>query len=154
LFTRNALGITALRSTTLVLTALAMSAALAHAFELPNKINLSREQYLIVQQLYMGWAWLGLVVVGATVATLMLALTSRNEPRAFSGDLMAFVGVAASLVVFAIFTYPVNQATHNWTMTPDNWEALRRDWEYSHATAAGLDFVAFVALVVMLVRVK
>ena len=148
------MGITTLRSTTLVLTALAMSAALAHAFELANKINLSREQYLIVQQLYMGWAWLGLVVVGATVATLMLALTSRNEPRVFSGALIAFVCVAASLLVFAIFTYPVNQATHNWTMTPDNWEALRRDWEYSHATAAGLDFLAFVALVVTLVRVK
>jgi hypothetical protein len=45
-----------LRSSTLILTALAMSAALAHGFELANKTNLSREEYLTVQQLYRGWA--------------------------------------------------------------------------------------------------
>lgn len=143
-----------MRPISLVLTALAMSAALAHAFELANKIDLSREEYLIVQQLYRGWAWLGFVVVAAAAATLWVAVTSRNEPRVFGGALLAFVCVAATLVIFAIVTYPVNQATNNWSMTPDNWEDLRRRWEYSHATAAAFDLVAFVALVATLIRVK
>jgi hypothetical protein len=141
-----------MRYASLTLTALAMSAALAHALELPNKIHLSREDYLIVQQLYRGWSLLGFVVVGAAVATLTLAITSRNEPHVFGGSLVAFACVASSLVIFGIFTYPVNQTTHNWTILPDNWEALRRQWEYSHAAAAGVDVLAFVALVVTLVR--
>ena len=141
-----------MRYASLTLTALAMSAALAHALELPNKIHLSREDYLIAQQLYRGWSLLGFVVVGAAAATLTLAITSRHEPRAFSGSIVAFACLAGSLAIFGIFTYPVNQATHNWTIAPDNWEALRRQWEYSHAAAAGVDVLAFVALVVTLVR--
>ena len=141
-----------MRYASLILTAVAMSAALAHALELPNKIHLSREDYLIAQQLYKGWSLLGVFVVGAAVATLTLAIMSRSEPRMFSGSLVAFACVAGSLAIFGIFTYPVNQATHNWTIAPDNWETLRRQWEYSHAAAAVADVVGFVALVVTLVR--
>jgi hypothetical protein len=36
----------------LMLTAIAMSLALAHPFELPNKIDISANQYLIVQRNY------------------------------------------------------------------------------------------------------
>jgi hypothetical protein len=40
----------------LVLVALALAPAMAHLLELPNKITLSREDYLTVQQIYRGWA--------------------------------------------------------------------------------------------------
>jgi hypothetical protein len=33
--------------------------------------------------------------------------------------------------------------TDNWTLQPENWEALRRQWEYSHAVNAGVTFLAF-----------
>jgi hypothetical protein len=32
-------------------------------------------------------------------------------------------------------------------MLPDNWVELRRQWEYSHATSAVLNFVALVMLI-------
>ena len=44
--------------------AMALGGALAHLFELPNKIGLPQEEYFIVQQAYRGWnrlAWLLLV---------------------------------------------------------------------------------------------
>jgi hypothetical protein len=44
--------------------------------ELPNKINLTRDNYLTVQQIYRGWALLGFVVAGALPSTLILALKS------------------------------------------------------------------------------
>jgi hypothetical protein len=37
--------------------------------------------------------------------------------------------------VFWAFTYPANVATNNWTVVPDTWASLRRQWEYSHAAA-------------------
>jgi hypothetical protein len=59
----------------------------------------------------------------------------------------------AAQVVFWTFTYPANQATNNWTVLPANWQDLRTQWEYSHATGAGLNFIALITLIVsVLVR--
>jgi hypothetical protein len=130
----------------LFFTALALGPALAHLLELPNKINLSREDYLTVQQIYRGWALLGIVVAGALVSTLILTILTRRERRPFVFSLLAFLCIVGTQVVFWTYTYPANQVTNNWTMLPENWAALRRQWEYSHAAGAGLNLVAFSAL--------
>jgi hypothetical protein len=72
-----------LRFVAVVFTSIAMAAAFAHLLELPHKINLSREDYLTVQQLYRGWAWLGIAVVGALVSTLVLTIKVRRAPTTF-----------------------------------------------------------------------
>jgi hypothetical protein len=61
----------------ILFTAIVMAAGFAHLFELPNKILLSREDYLTVQQIYRGWALLGFVVLGALVSTVVLAVLVR-----------------------------------------------------------------------------
>ena len=53
--------------------------------------------------------------------------------------------IILSLVVFFIWVFPGNQATANWTEMPDNWEALRRQWEYGHAANAVIVFAALLA---------
>jgi hypothetical protein len=46
-----------------------------------------------------------------------------------------------------VFTQPVNRATRNWTvLPPENWQQLRRQWEYSHAASAVLNLIALFAL--------
>jgi hypothetical protein len=40
----------------------------------------------------------------------------------------------------------MNMATSNWTITPQDFEAVRRQWEYSHAVNAVLSFVALVTI--------
>lgn len=128
----------------LLFVALALAPAMAHLLELLNKINLSREQYLVVQQIYRGWALLGFVVAGALLSTLALTISLRRKRRAFIPALIAFLCIAGTQVVFWTYTYPANQATNNWTMLPENWEELRRQWEYSHATSAILNLIALV----------
>jgi hypothetical protein len=49
-------------------------------------------------------------------------------------------------VVFFAFTFPANTATVNWTVVPENWAALRRQWEYAHAAEAFLYFAALLLL--------
>jgi len=83
---------------------------MAHLSELPNKINLSREDYLKVQQIYRGCALLGFVVVGALLSTLALTSTVRHERTAFILALIAFLCIAGTQVIFWIYTYPANQA--------------------------------------------
>jgi hypothetical protein len=139
-----------IRFISVLLTALAMAAGLAHLFEMVNKMQLSRDQYLIVQQIYRGWALLGIIVVGALLSTLVLTVMVRKNRRMFYLTLTATLCIALSLIVFFTFTYPANQQTLNWTVLPDSWQQLRRQWEYSHAIAAGLYFIAFISLILSL----
>jgi hypothetical protein len=129
----------------LLFAALALAPALAHLLELPNKIGLSREDYLVAQQLYRGWALLGFVVYGAILSSLALVLLARRR-RGFGAALAGFFCLAGTQVVFWLFTFPANRATQNWTVLPEHWMALRAQWEYSHAASALLNLAALAAL--------
>jgi len=87
------------------------------------------------------------------LVTFVLAVMSRRESRHFAWVVAALVCIAGALVIFFTFTYPANPQTDNWTVLPANWEARRRQWEYSHAAGACLYLVAFISLV-MSVLVK
>jgi len=136
--------LTALRLGTVLLTALALVPAGAHLFELPNKIGLPREAYLVAQGLYRGWALFGVVWFGALLANLALALALRRRGlrAACRAALGAGLLLALAFAVFFAWTWPANQATANWTLAPPGWEALRLRWEYSHAANAVILFLA------------
>lgn len=125
--------------------AFAFAPAAAHLLALPNKIHLDRDAYFTVQQIYRGWALLGVVVIGALLSTLYLTFRVRHVRRALIWAAAACLCVVGAQALFWIFTYPANAATANWTTIPENWEALRARWEYSHAAAAVLDLGALIA---------
>ena len=139
-----------LRFASVILTAVAMAGGVAHLLELPSKIGLSRDDYRTVQQIYRGWALLGIAVVGALVSTAALALQVRRTPAEYYLTAAAALCIVLSLIVFFVFTFPANRQTANWTVLPENWQELRRRWEYSHAVGAGLYFVALSLLTVSL----
>ena len=130
----------------LALTALALVPSGAHLFELANKMSLGAEQYFIVQSIYRGWSLFGIVLFGALIANLALALLLRGRGAPFALALFGFFSIALTLVIFFIWTYPANQATNNWTMIPNDWEQLRRQWECSHAVNAVVTFAAFCSV--------
>lgn len=140
------MGLNVLRLVAVMLTAVAMASGLAHLLALPNKIRLGPEAYLTAQQIYRGWALLGIVIVGALGAIVLLAVKVRRDRVALALTASAGACVALSLGVFFAFTYPANQQTGQWTFLPDHWEALRRQWEYAHAVSAVLELLALAAL--------
>jgi hypothetical protein len=125
-----------------ILTALALVPGGAHVLELPNKINLAQAQYVAVQQIYRGWALLGIVLIAALLANLGSAIVARSQRMPMLFAAAAAVLLGATLAIFFIWTFTVNQVTDNWTVAPDNWEVLRARWKYSHATNAALTFLA------------
>ena len=135
------------RFLSLFLVALALAPTGAHLAELLNKIHLPREQYLIVQQIYQGWALWGIAIFGALAATLVLTFMSRGNSKQFTLSLLAFLCLVVTQVIFWLFTFPVNQATVNWTIAPDNWLELRHQWEYSHAAAGLFNLLALVSVI-------
>jgi hypothetical protein len=131
----------------LLFTALAMAASLAHLYELPHKIRMPAREYLVVQQIYRGWSLLGIVVFGSLLSTLVLTVLVRGDlQKTFAMTLTALLCIVGAQVIFWVFTYPVNQQTQNWTLLPENWAHLRSRWEYSHAAGAALNLTAFISL--------
>ena len=143
---------TAARFLSLLFCALALAPALAHLLELPNKIGLPRDQYLVVQQIYRGWWMLGIVVFGALLSTLALTIAVRERPGELGPALTAFLCIVATQAIFWTFTFPANQQTANWTLLPDNWQELRMRWEYSHAASAMLNLAALIAVIIAVLK--
>lgn len=132
----------------LIATAVALGGALAHAYELPNKIGLPRDEYFVVQQMYAGWNRLAFVLAIQFLAIIAVLLLHWQEPWVRRPTIVALAGLVAAQLIFWVFTFPANQATSNWTVVPENWEWLRARWEYSHLAGAVCQLVCMAALVI------
>jgi hypothetical protein len=131
----------------ILFTCVVLSAGLAHVFSLPNKIHLSRTDYLISQQAYKGWSLFGFAVIISMLFILLQAFLWRKYRPVFIFSMVAFACLLISQVIFWVYTYPANQQTSNWTYLPDDWISLRNKWEYSHLFAAIADMLAVVFLI-------
>ena len=136
---------------TLLLTALWWGPAAAHLLELPSKMQLGRDDYLTVQQIYSGWALSGVIVIAALLACAGLVWVARGTTW-FAYALAAFLSLVVAHALFWAFTFPANRATANWTTLPASWASLRVQWEYSHAAAAGLTLLALLCLILAATR--
>lgn len=144
---RHTAGYDVLFFITILATVIALGGALAHLFEMPRKMMLSREAYFTVQQIYAGWDLFGLVLVLQFSALALLAWRSFREYYVFRPVLAALLLMLAAQGVFWLFTFPANAATQNWTQMPADWEMLRRQWEYSHATGAICQLLGLSSLI-------
>ena len=98
-----------------------------------------------MQAIYRGWALLGIVLIAALCMNLLAAIMVRAQPAATWSAAAATALLALSLAIFFMWTFPVNEATNNWSVAPENWRILRALWEYSHAVNAGVTFLALCA---------
>ena len=136
----------------IVLTGLAVIALAAHLFVLPAKIHMSVDDYFTVQRIYLGWWVVGLFLPAAFLANLALAVVARGDKPALWLAVAAMGLIAINLTIFMIWTQPANAATQNWAIRPENWQALRQQWEYSHAARFVLHWISFSALLISLIR--
>jgi hypothetical protein len=148
----------------IVLTALAMAPALAHAFEFPGKRRLDRNTYLTVQAIYYpGFTLLGVAEPVALLAIVVLLFLMPRHGPAFLMAALALICVLAMQAVYWLITHPTNrywlagaEATLSKTGTrffaigsaahSADWTNLRNRWEYSHIARAALSFLSFVLL--------
>jgi hypothetical protein len=142
----------AIRFTALLFSIITLSALMAHLLALPGKIHLSGQDYLTVQAIYRGWAWLGIFELGAIVLMLIWVIQEYDHTLHFGFLFTAVSCLIVSTAIFFVFTFPANRATGNWTRLPLNWEELRSRWEYSHAVRALLNLASVGLVVGMLVR--
>jgi hypothetical protein len=156
----------------IVLVALAMSLALAHALELPGKLRLSKERYLAVQPIYYpGFAIGGGIGEAGGVVALFALLFLTPPGTVFWLTLGALLALLAMHAAYWVLTHPVNNfwlkdfelkglGFSFFSFDPLNrprrasgpdWKALRDRWEYSHVVRAVLGLVSLVLLASALV---
>ncbi|WDR01925.1 DUF1772 domain-containing protein [Devosia algicola] len=142
-----------LRIIALALMALILIPSGAHLFELPGKIGLDRDSYFIVQNIYAGWSLFAVPIFAAILVNIGLYfMERRRHPATAHWALIAASLTVISLGIFFAWIFPANQATANWTTQSENWEALRRNWEYGHAVNAVVVGCALLASVLAIVK--
>jgi hypothetical protein len=157
----------ALQVLTVMLVAVTMALALAHALELPGKLRLSKDAYMATQTIYYpGFTIGGVGEAAGLIATLALVFLSPTGSAAFWLTLNAFAALLVMHGVYWIATHPVNNfwlkdfelkgaGKRFFSFDPlsrdaaraADWTALRDRWEYSHVMRAGLALVALALLV-------
>ncbi|ANK86285.1 MULTISPECIES: hypothetical protein [unclassified Rhizobium] len=141
-----------MRFLAVIITGLAVLAPAAHLLSLPNKIGMGKADYFIAQRAYAGWWIVGLMLPLAFLANIGNAAALRADGAAMVLSIAAAVLIVVNLLIFMIFTRPANAATKNWTVQPEHWESLRRQWEYSHAANAAVTFLAFCCATLASIR--
>jgi hypothetical protein len=142
---------------TLLLVALTMGMLYAHVLELGPKMQYPPELYLRLNTSLYAWYGppLGAAInTGAVVATGALAWLVRRQRSA-----LLFTGAAFALQAVAMVNYfariePVNDRFRVLSpgQVPSDFIALSAKWEYGHALDFALYAVAFLLLVISLVR--
>jgi hypothetical protein len=135
----------------IVLTALTLVPLGAHLASMPNKIHLSAEQYFLVQSSYEGWFLFAFVQIPSVIVAFALAFMQRAQALPFRLAMIGAGAMAATLAIYFTWVNPANLATHQWTLIPDNWQALRLQWEYGHAASAVLNLIALCAITLAVV---
>ena len=122
----TARGLIALRVAAIAATALYLVPTGAHLFEMRGKLALPMADYMVVQRIYAGWSFFGVVVVVALACLLWHSLLLRRaRGRAYVLSLASFLSLAATQAVFWLFIYPVNASSAQWTRVPPSFEAAR-----------------------------
>jgi hypothetical protein len=157
----------------LLLAALALAPALAHAAELPGKMRLDRETYTAVQPIYYpGFTIVGIAEPASLVALLWLLLATPMRSASFWLYAGALLALGAMQAIYWTVTHPVNRvwlqgqmlpraggrffgaranagkdgARHGANRADVDWQGLRHRWEYSHVWRAAFAGLALALL--------
>jgi hypothetical protein len=158
---------TILQILTVILVAVTMALALAHALELPGKMRLTQETYYTTQPIYYPGFTIGGISEPISIlltATLLFLMPSGSIR--FWLTLVALLGLLGMQAISWLFIHPVNQfwlenkklssagssffsfGVKQKGARPTNWTELRNRWEYSHVVRAAFALVCLTALVI------
>jgi hypothetical protein len=140
-----------LRFSSIMTTALAAVAAVAHLLEMPAKRRYERGMYVRLHRtLYSNFGRVaGPAEAAAVVATGVLAWRLRRRKAATLAPAAAAGCLAVAHSAFWTVVNPVNVEMLRWRLDaiPADWSTLRDRWEYGHAARACLLTGALAALV-------
>jgi hypothetical protein len=150
-------ALNACRFSSIMSTALTMTAAVAHLMELPAKMHYEPSLYVRLHRtLYPTFGkTAGPAEACAVATTATLAWLDGRQRRPSSPLTLVAAGcLTAAHGIFWSVVQPVNVEMMRWPLDaiPKGWERWRNRWEYGHALRAGLVTAALGALTWSLLR--
>ncbi len=145
-----------LRFVSLLCAALVMGLTVTHDLEIPGKQQLSGAEWIQIQHtFYSGFAVVG--GVGETlglISTGVLCYLLRRRRTDFVLTFIAALCFAGTPAVFAFGNQPINQQVATWTpqTLPATWHQARDAWDAFHAATSGLATLAFITLLIAILR--
>ncbi|MBD2166875.1 DUF1772 domain-containing protein [Calothrix membranacea FACHB-236] len=143
------------RLITLMIVALFMGLEFAHALELPPKMQYDGALYVTIQNSlyrYFGAPGPGaFITVGAVLCAIALTILVRKHRVAFWWTLAGTLCLAIAFpLIYFLRIEPVNVVIEqaNANSLPTNWQQLRNQWEYAHATNFICSLAGFSALLI------
>ncbi|HLP67663.1 MAG TPA: DUF1772 domain-containing protein [Rhizobium sp.] len=152
----------------LLLTAINMGLALAHALEFPGKLRLGEPTYRAVQSIYYPGFTIGGLVgeVGGMLLLIVLFVATPAGTGRFWWESAALVLLAAGHAVYWVATHPVNAfwlkdarlATPGrlffglLAVPGGDWRRMRSIWEWSHIARAAFFTLGFLSIALALMR--
>lgn len=144
------------RFVSLVCAALALGLTVTRDLEIPGKHLLSGANWLLVQQtLYGGCAIVaGVAEALGLISTGVLIYLLRKRRTAFILMLVAAIGFAGMLALFAFSNSPLNQQILPWTpeTLPVNWRQIRDAWDSFYAASSALAALTLTVLLIATLR--
>jgi hypothetical protein len=142
-----------LRFATLLLVALSMGMAFAHALELRPKMNYEPATYLLLHRTlyeFFGPPVGGVIEAGAVVSSVALVFGVRRRRRAFRLSAVGAVCMVTAHVIWWLRVNPVNLAMADMSLSspPPDWTQFRNQWEYTHLARFFLQLASLSALLI------
>ena len=141
------------RFLTILFVSLSMAPAMAHLLEMPPKMGYDYAFWLKISQTLYGsrFGTVGAFFeVGAVLTSIILVIMVRHHKPAFTWSVLGAICMVAVHASFWIWIAPVNEKIAAMTTEnlPNNWTALRQQWESTHALRAYLHIAAMAALII------
>jgi hypothetical protein len=139
-----------------VLAALTMGLAFAHALELPQKLDYDAATWTQLQ--HSPYRYVAVVGGPLEVATVIAAVVFALRARGLRGGRLAAVGAGCLVVALGWWLAVVNTANAEvgrWAVgaVPSDWRRWRAQWEFGHGAHFVVTLAGFLALLVATVGV-
>lgn len=131
----------------IALTAIALTPAGAHTFEMFAKLQLAPTEYIAVQRVQHGSVLFAVAGALACVGIALHVFLVRRNAASYGWSLAALAGVGAAQILFWSIAYPVAAEAEGWTIVPTDFDAARQQWEYAFAASGALSFGGLLAFV-------
>ena len=136
-----------------VLTGVQLGVSYAHFMQMPGKLSLPLNCYILVQNQVITYrVKLGFIEIPSLVFAALATVLTRRQRKAFWLTLIGLVCMVLMWVVWAIFIQPINQQIDGWTSANalSKWTDIRYQWHFYHLIRLGIAVIGMAALTLSL----
>jgi Domain of unknown function (DUF1772) len=141
----------------IVLMGVQLGVSYAHFMQMPGKLTLPLDCYLLVQNQVISYrVKLAFIEIPSIISAIAASILVRNHRKAFWLTLIGAICMISMWAIWAVWIQPINHQIDVWTVTtaPSNWSDIRYQWHFYHLVRLAIASIGMIALTFSLVVVR